>query len=130
MAVNTRLDMITASLQDKTYRDLFVTEQIDTGLSFQIRAMRQARGWTQEELAARIGMKQEGVSRLESLDYGRFTLTTLKRLASVFDVALVVRFVPFSDLAESTANVSPQDLVVPSYLAEMYVYDDTYKRVK
>src|SRR5205809_4036874 len=45
-------------------------------------------------------MTQNAISRLESSTYGKPTITTLKRLASVYDVALVVRFVPFSHLAD------------------------------
>jgi transcriptional regulator with XRE-family HTH domain len=110
-----RRDQIVASLRDKEYRDLLVAEEIESGLPFQIRAMRQARGWSQRALADRTQMTQEGISRLENLDYGKYTLTTLKRLASTFDVALVVRFVPFSQLVDWVANLSPEDLAVPDY---------------
>lgn len=110
-----RFRQIAASLRDKEYRDLVVAEEIDTGLPFQIRALRQAYGWSQKELATRLGITQEGVSRLESLSYGKYTLSTLKRLASAFDVALAVKFVPFSQLAAWMANMSPEDLAVPDY---------------
>ena len=112
---STRREQIVRSLRDKEDRDIFVSEEIDTGLPFQIRALRKDRGWSQRELAERVGITQEGISRLESLSYGRYTLTTLKRLASAFDVALVVRFEPFSRLIEWTANLSPEDLAVPDY---------------
>lgn len=110
-----RREQIAASLRDKEYRELFVEEEIDTGLPLQIRALRKARGWSQRELAKQVGMTQEGVSRLESLDYGRYTLATLKRLAAAFDVALVVRFEPFSRLVDWAANLSPEDLAVPDF---------------
>src|SRR5215204_4920633 len=93
-----RRQQIAASLQDKEYRDAFVAEHIDSGLAFQIRATRESRGWSQQELAQRAGMAQETISRLENPDYGKYTLTTLKRLAATFDMALVVRFAPFSEL--------------------------------
>src|SRR5215208_4448170 len=95
---------IAASLGDKEYRDAFVEEQIDTGLPFQIRTMRQRRGWTQGDLGQRAGMAQETISLLESPTYGRFTLRTLKRLASAFDVAVMVRFVPFSQFVGGGIN--------------------------
>jgi transcriptional regulator with XRE-family HTH domain len=110
-----RRQQIVSSLRDKEYRDAFVSAQIDTGLPFQIRNTRQARGWSQSELAERTGMTQEAVSRLESLSYGKFSLATLRRLASAFDVALEVRFVPFSHLADRAANVLPEDLSVPDF---------------
>ena len=56
------------------------------GLAFQLNLMREARGWTQEELARRCDMAQETISRLEDPNYGRYTLKTLKRLAKTFDV--------------------------------------------
>lgn len=112
---STRWQQIADSLADKEYRDLFVIEEITTGVPFQIRAMRQMRGWSQKELAARVGMTQEGVSRLENPDYGKPTLTTLRRLASAFDVGLAVRFVPYSQLVDWAVNFSPEDLAVPDY---------------
>lgn len=110
-----RREQIVSSLQDKEYRDLFVAEEIDTGLPLQIRVLRTDRGWSQRELAERVGMTQEGICRLENLDYGRYTLTTLKRLASAFDVALVIRFEPFSRLVDWAVNLAPEDMRVPDF---------------
>jgi transcriptional regulator with XRE-family HTH domain len=62
--------------------------------------MREARQWSQEELAAKVGMPQTAISRLESTRYGKPTITTLKRMAKVYDVALEVRFVPFSKFVD------------------------------
>jgi hypothetical protein len=45
-------------------------------------------------------MNQNAISRLERPDYGKATLTTLRRLAAAMDVALIVRFVPFSELVD------------------------------
>ncbi|MCX6020625.1 MAG: helix-turn-helix transcriptional regulator, partial [Chloroflexi bacterium] len=88
------------SLGDKELRDFYVSDHISEGVSFQIRAMREGRGWTQQEFGRLAGMAQERVSQLEDPDYGRLSLTTLKRVASAFDVALIVRFAPFSDLVD------------------------------
>jgi transcriptional regulator with XRE-family HTH domain len=51
---------------------------------------------SQAELARDSGMTQNNLSRLESPDYGKQTISSLKRIADALDVALVVRFVPFS----------------------------------
>ncbi len=119
-----RREQIVKSLRDKEYRDLFVSEQIDTGVAFQIRALRKDRGWSQSELAERVGMTQEGVSRLENPDYGKFTYKTLKRLASAFDVALVARFEPFSRLVDWVVNLSPEDLTVPDFERDLGLVRD------
>src|SRR6266481_3464793 len=79
-------------------RARFVESHINKGISYQLRAMREARDWSQEELASQVGMPQTAISRLESSNYGKSTITTLKRMATVYDVALEVRFVPFSKL--------------------------------
>lgn len=104
-----------ADVANKAYRDAFVESHIRNGLSFQIRAMRDAHGWTQKMLGEKANIKQEAVSRLEDPDYGRFTLKTLKRLASAFDVALAVRFVRFSELIDSVTSLTPENLYVPDF---------------
>jgi transcriptional regulator with XRE-family HTH domain len=102
-------------LRSKEYRDSLVTESLRSRLALQIRAMRGARNWKQKQLGERIGTKQEAISRLENPDYGKFTLETLAKLASAFDVALLVSFVPFSTLIDKIAYSTPQDFAVPSY---------------
>lgn len=116
---STRRQQIVASLCDPEYRRAFVDEEISTGLAFQIRAMREGRGWSQQELGSRAEaggpIAQETICKFENPDYGRYSLTSLKRLAAAFDVALMVRFVPFSRLVDLTAWPSPGDLNVPSF---------------
>lgn len=107
---------IANSLRDKEYRDLFVSGHIHRGIAHQLRKMRDSRGWTQAELGERSGMAQEQLSRLENPDNERLSLRTLKRLASAFDVALVVRFVPFSNLVDWATRLSESDLVFPSFV--------------
>ena len=71
-------------------------------------------------------MNQNAISRLESPRYGRATIGTLKRLAAAFDVALAVRFVPFSHLVNWVSGtpfveygLSTESLAVPSFDEEM-----------
>jgi transcriptional regulator with XRE-family HTH domain len=106
---------VVTSLADKAYRDAWVEEDINQGVAFQIRAMRDERQWTQSYLGELTGQAQATISKLEDPDYGRYTLKTLKRLASAFDVGLLVRFVPFSELVERTVSLSSDDLAVPSF---------------
>lgn len=77
-------------------RAKFVESHISKGIAYQLRAMRESRSWSQQQLATAVGMPQTAISRLESSTYGKPTITTLKRIARVYDVALEVRFVPFS----------------------------------
>jgi transcriptional regulator with XRE-family HTH domain len=59
----------------------------------QVIALRLQRGLTQKELAARIGTKQSGISRLESMDQLP-SLSFLKRVAEALDAQLQIQLVP------------------------------------
>lgn len=121
MNIIRRLKKVIEDLKNsKEYRDAFVEEHIDTGVPFQIHALREERKWTQKDLGIHAGMAQETISRLEDPSYGKLTLKTLKRLASAFDVALMVRFVPFSELVEWELHLTPDSLKAQSFEEESY----------
>ena len=76
-----------SDLRDKDARDVFVEEHVRTGPAYQIKTLRNAREWSQEELGHRMSDEpQSTISRLENPDYGRFSIGTLLRVASAFDV--------------------------------------------
>ena len=110
-------------LENKEYRDGFVSSIIDIGIPFQIRALRDQRNWKQKDLGKKSKMKQEVISRLENPGYGKLNLKTLKRIASAFDIGLLVRFVPLSDLVKMELNQSSTSLEVLSYKDEPYFQD-------
>lgn len=114
-------------LKNKEYRDAFVSEHIDTGIPFQIKALRNQRHWTQHDLAKITGMKQTRISVLEDPNYSRFSLTTLKKVASAFDVGLIVRFVSVSELVEWEINLSPNSLKAFSFDQDPYFKADLQK---
>jgi hypothetical protein len=67
-------------------------------------------------------MTPNNISRIESEDYGKQTITSLKRIAEAFDVALVVRFVPFGQYIDWLSGtpfldegIRPEALAVPSF---------------
>ncbi len=106
-------------------RARFVESHINKGLAYQLRAMREARQWSQGDLATQVNMPQAAISRLESTSYGKPTITTLKRMAKVYDVALEVRFVPFSKFLNRISRtpyveqgLSSDGLDVPSFEEE------------
>jgi transcriptional regulator with XRE-family HTH domain len=103
------------SLQDPDYRRDWVREHVAVGLAFQLRALRADREWTQTEVGERSEMKQEMLSQWENPNYGKYTLSTLQRLASAYDVGLLVRFVPFSEMADWTVDLTPDRLAPPKY---------------
>jgi transcriptional regulator with XRE-family HTH domain len=117
-------------LIDKDYRDAFVSEEIDVGLPMQIHEMRESRGWKQNEVAEKIGTQQPRFSVMEKPGYGNFSLNTLKKLASVFDVGLIVSFVPFSEMIDFTESLSRKRLAAPSFHDEYIKLANRYARAK
>lgn len=115
MSLNSRKQLLTQLREGLEERAAFVQAQIDVGLPLQIRLMRERRGWSQQEVAQRMDTSQNAISRIESLSYGKPTLSTLKKLAETFDVGLVVQFVPFSELVKWTLNKTTQSVAVPPF---------------
>lgn len=100
---------------DKEYRDNFVQEYIFSRVPLKIKSMRDARDMSQQDLGQMAGIAQPWVSKLEDPNYGRLTLSTLLKIASAFDVALHVDFVPFSEILNRSTLLSEDDFAVPSY---------------
>ena len=123
MNISKRKNKLISKLKNKEYRDAFLAELINTGIPFQIKALREQRNLTQKQLGDQTDMAQESISRLEDPNYGELNLKTLKRLASAFDVGLVVRYVPFSELVSWDINLSPESLGVLSFEQESYFQD-------
>ena len=113
--INLTVKSIWKKMRNKEYRDSFVAAHTSNTISAQINSMRQARGWTQGELANRSGMRQPRISALEDPDFENIEIATLQRLASAFDVALSVRFVPFSEIAERATSLTSSDFNIREY---------------
>ena len=63
------------------------------GLADDVLRLRLERGWTQAELARRVGTRQANISRLEN-GLSNPTLKFLQRVSDVLGEELLVRFVP------------------------------------
>lgn len=94
------------------FRDSLTDAEIVNRISFQLKSMQEDRGWTQQELAERAGIAQPLISKYFG-GYERYSLQTLKKLASAFDVTLVVGFAPFSDLVDWIIGLTPEKIAVP-----------------
>jgi transcriptional regulator with XRE-family HTH domain len=100
---------------EKAMRDAYLSAQTRTKLSNQIRAIRTQRGWSQGEFAKRLQKPQSNVSRIESREYGSFTLKTLLELANAFDCGLLVEFVSYYEFLIRTQDLSPKRLQVSRF---------------
>ena len=125
MNLSSKKGIIARLRRGKYARQRFLESHLNKTIAFQIRAMRDAVGLNQNALAEEAGMNQNAISRLESPNYGKATLTTLKRLAAAFDVCLVVRFVPFSEMVDWVSGtprvnrgMTTQALRVPAFSEE------------
>jgi DNA-binding NarL/FixJ family response regulator len=78
------------------------------------RPMRDQRGWNQGKPSSELGKPQSVVSRLEDPSHGKVTVQTLLEVAA-FDVALQIRFVPFSTFLQQTRDVSTRSMQVVSF---------------
>jgi transcriptional regulator with XRE-family HTH domain len=125
MALISRKSLIERIRRGKTARKQLVESHLAKTIAYQLRATRDRLGWSQERLAEKVGMNQNAISRLESPDYGRPTLTTLRRMAAALDVALVIRLVPFSEFVDwisgtprMNMGLSTGALAVPTFEME------------
>lgn len=114
MNLESNIGLIAKLINNPTFRDAYVFEHLKTGIAYQIRAMRDEREWLQSDLGERAKKPRTVITRLEDPNYGQFSLQTLREIAAAFDVALLVKFVPFSRLLEEYDDVSPRALIAPS----------------
>lgn len=96
--------------KNREYREAYADEFLNTYVASQIRTIREQRGFTQEELAALIGTKQTGVSRIESVNYSGWSVTTLKKIAFALGCRLQISLETFGSLLEGNASFSREAL--------------------
>lgn len=123
-----RRERISRLLHDHEYRHAFAESILDTSIAAQIKANREQRGWTQKELGERAPgkpIRQSTISEMEDVNYSKWSLSSLKRLAKAFDLRLVVRFESFGTLFEGIqvpgelSTVSQRTLARPSFRADV-----------
>lgn len=125
-SLTSRSSLLRRLMGSQAARAKFVESHTSKGIAFQIQSLRDKKKWSQTELAEQLGSNQNAVYRLENPNYGKPTITTLKKVAAVFDVALVVRFVPFSQLVDWVSGtpfvdrgLTPAALEVPDFQTEV-----------
>jgi len=63
--------------------------RVQAEVAFQIRRLREGRGWTQVDLARRVGCTQQAISAIEQAGYTRHSLPLLRRIAEALDADLL-----------------------------------------
>lgn len=97
--------------KDKEFAHASVQEFLNIYIATQIKVLREQRGWTQKELADKVGMKQSRISVLENVNYSRWSIATLEKLAEAFDVAIDFSFEGFTKKIYDIDNFSRESLM-------------------
>ena len=87
-----------AMTKDQRYE--WLNKFIDWSIAIQIKEIRLKRGWTQEQLAKKIGSYQPVVARYENPNNSMRSVRMLMKFASVFSAALIIRFTSWGEMYE------------------------------
>ena len=71
MSLLSKKNLIPRLKASKRFRTAYVWENLKRSIPFQIRTMRDERGWSQQKAAQELGKTQSMISRLESPAYGK-----------------------------------------------------------
>jgi transcriptional regulator with XRE-family HTH domain len=82
----------------------------DALVATQIKVLREDNRWTQADLAEKIGTTQTAISRIESVNYSAWNISTLKKLARAFRVRLKVSFETYGSLIQDVEGFSRESL--------------------
>jgi len=109
------VETLKQEFHDPEYRHAYSTQFVDAKIGTQIKVLREQRGWSQEALAEKAGMKQSRISALESVNYSAWSVNTLRRLAKALDVALDVEFKTFGQQIREMEGFSRESLQAVSF---------------
>jgi transcriptional regulator with XRE-family HTH domain len=107
-----RQSKLTTLGKSKSYRDAYLTGHVRAGIAYQIQALREQGGLSQNAFAKKVGTTQSVISRLENPDYGKVTVQTLLQVAVALNIALFIRFCSYLDFLAAIDDVSPSALYV------------------
>ncbi|MSV35024.1 MAG: XRE family transcriptional regulator [Bryobacterales bacterium] len=106
---------IKKNLANEETRYVYADTVVNAFIAAQIKALRDDRDLSQQELASLIGTKQSGVSRLERADYSSWKVETLRKLARAFGVRLRIRFEEFGTLLDEMRGFYNKNLLPRNY---------------
>jgi transcriptional regulator with XRE-family HTH domain len=98
-------DELRELFQDEEARYSYAESSQNAFVAAQIKALREDRQMSQEEVAVAIGTKQPAVSRLENANYSSWRVETLRKLARVYGVRLDMSFKEFGTLIPQIENL-------------------------
>lgn len=105
--------------KDIEYGKGFVEGFLNAKIATQIKVLRKQRGWTQEKLAKIVDMEQARISILENVNYDKWSISTLKRLADAFQVTLNVDFTGIANKLYQIEHFSQETLEIKPWLDDL-----------
>src|SRR6266536_1496731 len=109
-AISTQFDDLREELKDPEYSEGYAESFLDSYIATQIKVLREQHNLSQKSLAELIGTRQGVISRIENVNYSKWNVSTLKKLARAFRVRLKVSFETYGALIADVAAFSRQDL--------------------
>jgi transcriptional regulator with XRE-family HTH domain len=111
-------EQLREQFKNKEFRESFATEHLNASIALQLTVIREQRGLKQEKLAELAGTKQAGISRLESAEYGRWNVQTLRDIAHLLGCRLRVSLETFGSLLDEAEQLSRSSLERPSFVQD------------
>lgn len=106
-------------LSYKKYREQYALSLLKRSVAFQIKTLRKKHCGSQAVLAERSQLTQGVVSRAEDQEYGNLTFNTVGRIAAGLDMAFIGKFVPWSELAKFSRDLSEDEFAnIPTFEEE------------
>ena len=100
---------------DLEYRHAAMEAHVEHLVAWQCLINREERGWSQAEMAVRMGTKQSAISKLEKGGSTSMRVSTLVKAAHAFDCAVLVKFVSYAVLAAETSDLRSERLYACSF---------------
>jgi transcriptional regulator with XRE-family HTH domain len=104
------VESLREELQDPEYSEGYAESFLDSYIATQIKVLREQAGLSQQGLAELVGTRQGVISRVENVNYSKWNISTLKKLARAFHVRLKVSFETYGSLLADAATFSREAL--------------------
>ncbi|MEN6320032.1 MAG: helix-turn-helix transcriptional regulator [Syntrophaceae bacterium] len=91
--VRTFQSRLKEDIKDPEFKAHYEEEKQALKLAIKIAELREKKGLSQQQLAKLMGTSQQAISRIESGEYGGFTLKTLEKIAEATGMRVKIEFV-------------------------------------
>ncbi len=90
--IKTLKNRINKELKNELFKSYYEEEGVNVKIALEIMKLRRKHHLTQKDLAKKLNIPQQAISRLEQPNYSGYTLKTLMKLANIFNKKLLIKF--------------------------------------